>query len=525
YQAIGTMAQALDQHAERAYAELTTPRQQQICEKLFKALTDKATDPRGVRRPTTLGTLCALADATPVEVTEVIDVFRKPSRSFLMPPTDETLQTETVVDISHESLMRVWERLKTWSHEEAQSAQIYRRLAETATLHSEGKAGLWDDPDLQLALDWKEKNQPNQEWARRYHPEFAVAMKFLDNSAAARDKAVAEKETQRRRAIRRTRLTAAVFGFLFLVSFVALVFANQQRTRAKAALKQVENNAEAMKNNAVQVARADEQSQIAATTSRRAQMEALKAEKEREEAIELKRVAEAKTKEATQQRLLAEGLRKEALEQKLLAEEQTRKVAELQAQTEREAKEANAINSLTRGIDDALQKNEVEVVITKASEQFGLYSNRKDPRGMFESLTVLSPAYLKMERPKEAIDSASSALEIMRQNPDLSDPRRQHENLTTLSAAYMKAAYLKEDKGERDDTLHQALSVADRALEAHVRSVGETSLALIPDLNNLAAVTDRLNENSEKFRIRIVDIQKQALQNDNLQLLSHLNNL
>ena len=86
-------------------------RQQQICEKLFKALTDKATDPRGVRRPTTLGTLCALADATAAEVTDVIDVFRNPSRSFLMPPAGEALEAETVIDISHESLMRVWQRL------------------------------------------------------------------------------------------------------------------------------------------------------------------------------------------------------------------------------------------------------------------------------------------------------------------------------------------------------------------------------------------------------------------------------
>jgi len=77
YEAIGTMAHALDQHAERAYAELKTPRQQQICEKLFKALTDKANDHRGVRRPTSLATLRALADATAVEVTAVIDVFRK----------------------------------------------------------------------------------------------------------------------------------------------------------------------------------------------------------------------------------------------------------------------------------------------------------------------------------------------------------------------------------------------------------------------------------------------------------------
>jgi len=115
YEAIGTMAHALDQHAEQAYAELGATRQQQICEKLFKALTDKATDPRGVRRPTTLGELCVLGDATAVEVAEVIAVFRDPSRSFLMPPAGEALEAETVIDISHESLMRVWQRLIKWA--------------------------------------------------------------------------------------------------------------------------------------------------------------------------------------------------------------------------------------------------------------------------------------------------------------------------------------------------------------------------------------------------------------------------
>lgn len=186
YQAIGTMTHALDQHAEKAYGELTTARQQQICERLFKALTDKATDPRGVRRPTKLDTLCALAEATPAEVTQVIDVFRKPSRSFLMPPAEETLEAETVIDISHESLMRVWERLKSWADEEAQSAHIYNRLAETAVLHEAGQAGLWQDPDLQVALKWHEHNRPNEVWARRYHPDFANAIRFLKTSKAAR---------------------------------------------------------------------------------------------------------------------------------------------------------------------------------------------------------------------------------------------------------------------------------------------------------------------------------------------------
>ncbi|HKB36053.1 MAG TPA: hypothetical protein VKD72_06340, partial [Gemmataceae bacterium] len=197
YEAIGTMAHALDQHAERAYAELDTARRQELCEKIFKALTDKATDPRGVRRPTTLGTLCALADATAAEVTAVIEVFRKPSRSFLMPPAGEALETATVVDISHESLMRVWQRLNAWADEEAQSAQTYRRLADTAALHAAGKAGLWRDPDLTYARGWQARELPNATWAARYAPGFDDACAFLRDSEAAH---AAELEEERKQA-------------------------------------------------------------------------------------------------------------------------------------------------------------------------------------------------------------------------------------------------------------------------------------------------------------------------------------
>jgi WD40 repeat protein len=226
YEAIGTMAHALDQHAEKAYAELATERQRQICEKLFKALTDKATDPRGVRRPTSLGTLCALADATPAEVTEVIDVFRKPSRSFLMPPAEDTLQAETVIDISHESLMRVWERLKIWADQEAESAQIYCRLAQTSVLHAEGEAGLWQVPDLQVALKWQEQNQPNEVWAQRYHSEFTSAMEFLKKSGAAR----------LRRRLTRSGLTLFVFAVLAGLLVWALVAKRDAQKQASIAL-------------------------------------------------------------------------------------------------------------------------------------------------------------------------------------------------------------------------------------------------------------------------------------------------
>src|SRR6266542_138891 len=83
YLKIGTMAEALNQHANEAFEQLETPEKKKICETLFKALTDLGTDPRGIRRPLKLVTLREIAGTgTEEEVKAVIEVFREPSRSF-----------------------------------------------------------------------------------------------------------------------------------------------------------------------------------------------------------------------------------------------------------------------------------------------------------------------------------------------------------------------------------------------------------------------------------------------------------
>jgi hypothetical protein len=226
YEAIGTMRSALDTHAEEIYAELGTPERQEICEKLFKALTDKATDPRGVRRPTPLATLALIAAAEPSEVMEVINAFRRPGRSFLMPPFREALEPASVIDISHESLMRLWRRLNSWADAEAQSARMYGRLAEAAALHLLGQASLWRNPELQLGLSWREENDPNEAWAGRYHPGFTRAMAFLSES----DVALRRQERQRR-GIRR-KVMAGLSG-LTALALLSSVYAWQQLRQAR----------------------------------------------------------------------------------------------------------------------------------------------------------------------------------------------------------------------------------------------------------------------------------------------------
>lgn len=186
YEAVGSMAQALDQHAEEAFARLSTVRLRLLGEKVFKALTDRGTDARGVRRPTRLASLCALADASEEEVRTVIDVFRAPDCCFLMPPAAEALAPDTVIDISHESLMRVWKRLRVWSDEESRCVANLRRLAQTAALFADGKSGRLRDPELQMALNWRDSQKPNASWAAQYGEPLDAVMKFLDASKATR---------------------------------------------------------------------------------------------------------------------------------------------------------------------------------------------------------------------------------------------------------------------------------------------------------------------------------------------------
>ena len=188
----------------------------------FKALTEKGADNRGIRRPIKLGEIFAVTGALPEEVIDVVDAFRGPGRSFIMPPIGVELTESTVLDISHESLMRVWKRLRYWVEQEAQSAQIYLRLADTARLHQEDRAAFLKDPELTIAQNWREENQPNAVWAERYDSAFESTMQFLDASFSARDAENLTMEAFQRRTLRQLNYLR-VFSLIMLILLGATI--------------------------------------------------------------------------------------------------------------------------------------------------------------------------------------------------------------------------------------------------------------------------------------------------------------
>ena len=237
YEAIGTFRNALSMHCEEAYQETRAGHVEKVTERMFKALTDTFSDPRGVRRPTTVKELSAVCEVPEIEVIRVIEIFRQAERSFLTPPNRVALNSHSVIDLSHESLMRGWTRLTEWAEEERASAAIYVRLSQDAAWFAEGQGGLWSNPELDLGLRWKQENQPIAAWAERYNSSFLQAMEFLDRSEQERGRAAAERERERKEKLRYTQLAAGILGILAIVAFVLALVAFKEKRRAETNLQ------------------------------------------------------------------------------------------------------------------------------------------------------------------------------------------------------------------------------------------------------------------------------------------------
>lgn len=337
YDAIGRMEKALSEHANEAYDELN-PRGKEICEQLFKALTEKGLDNRGIRRPSHISEVCQIAEASESEIVEVVEKFMASGRSFITVSSRKIINKDSIIDISHESLMRIWGRLKAWVEEEAVAVQTYIRLSDAAALYQDGKTGLWRPPDLQLALNWRKKQDPNLAWAKRYAPAFERTMAYLDTSEK---EYLAEEENKirlQKKQLRRSRVFAIILGVAAIISLGFMLYSfilqnearkqEQEATRQKAMAEEQKNRAEKESDEAERQKKialesekeALKQKEIAEKQKEIAEVQKARAIKSAREAILQKEIADQKSAEAKKQKELADVNAQAAIDQKQRAE-------------------------------------------------------------------------------------------------------------------------------------------------------------------------------------------------------------
>jgi len=258
---------------------------QEIARRMFQRLVEPGAEEEESRRPTRLSEIVRVCRAPEEQVRKILEVFVE--RRFVTLSAD----SDPLVDISHESLIRQWQRLKQWVGQEAQSGSIYRRLSDSAIK----KRALYRGPDLAEALLWEKKESPNSDWASRYGDspnKFHNAINFL-------------RRSERRHSVERGLLFT---GFVVAVS-VAVVFYFLYRNA-----KEQRHAAEEQRQ------RAQQQTNVAEEQRRVAEAERRDAEEQKHTAEEQRRRAEQQTSVAEEQRRVADVERRDAEEQKHTAD-------------------------------------------------------------------------------------------------------------------------------------------------------------------------------------------------------------
>jgi hypothetical protein len=398
YEAIGRMEKALSDHANEAYDELNES-QRIICENIFKTLTEKGGDNRGIRRPNVVKKVADISRCTVEEIVEIAELFRTKGRTFLTPYKPVEITEDTMIDISHESLMRIWDRLRLWVDEEASSVHMYSRLSEAAGMYQEGRTGLWRPPDLQLALNWRNKQKPTATWGVQYNPAFERAMVYLDTSDTTFKKEEENKIRLQRRRLRITRSFAMILGGIAVLAMGLFLWTRDLQSQAEASAEEAKVQeaiaiaqselaeeqriaADSAKDIAIEqqlfaeIARAD------ADTAREEALDALevadaeraRALREEQNARAQEKLAKANEETANEQRKLAEDFSDEATDRRMLSIAKSMAVKSLQIDDDPDLKALLAFQAYNYNVKFGGPMHEVDIYS-------GLYAARKNLMG------------------------------------------------------------------------------------------------------------------------------------------------
>jgi hypothetical protein len=184
------LSQIIDTHANKLYLsaadhynqnhskKISSAEAQLIIKVAFVCLT-KMDEGRAVRNRMTLQEITdilAKPELSYVIVGGVLDIFREPGNTFLRPyisedPESKILKPDTVLDITHESLIRNWELLLTWANEEYDHLTVYedfKKQLDRWVDSNRSKGFLLPIGPLTFFENWHNNLRPNKYWVNRY---------------------------------------------------------------------------------------------------------------------------------------------------------------------------------------------------------------------------------------------------------------------------------------------------------------------------------------------------------------------
>ena len=245
YDDIGRMTEALSRHADEILRQCAG--KELAVEQTFRALSELDREGRAIRRALRFDKLLAETGVAESDLRAVLDKFRAPTCSFLVPPPSAapTLAADDRVDIGHETLLRRWKQLageseiapaangrpaKGWLPAEQADGQHYRTLASLLDGEASGEMATLKDPEREKR--WWDSLPRTAAWADRYGGNLAGVRKLIDDNIVAKQRQrEAEQQAKRSRWIGWA-ATAAFAGLAVAVIGWQAFESNEQQQEA-----------------------------------------------------------------------------------------------------------------------------------------------------------------------------------------------------------------------------------------------------------------------------------------------------
>jgi predicted chitinase len=153
--AIDGITGALGRRADSLFEDLS-PSDRRVAEVLFRAITERSIgngSARDLRRPQTLRDVARISGLDWQVFVPVVESFAADGVNFLVCSTP--IGADTLVDISHEALIRQWGRLRRWVDDEDRQARELALWRQRSMGHATG-GELLAGNDLMRAVEWRD---------------------------------------------------------------------------------------------------------------------------------------------------------------------------------------------------------------------------------------------------------------------------------------------------------------------------------------------------------------------------------
>jgi WD40 repeat protein len=185
--------------------------EQHIAEVAFRRLIRCKNEKDCTRHPVTIGELVKLADVGVFTAIDVIKKFHEPPLCILTFPHKGKIESEqSIIDISHESIVHHWQLLKEWAISERNLVGFFGYVEKTAKRWKDNEGGLWEDLSLKNAKTWQAKleqvyksESARQAWASHHGINLNLVYEFFEASKQHEQDLMEEREQALREKERR----------------------------------------------------------------------------------------------------------------------------------------------------------------------------------------------------------------------------------------------------------------------------------------------------------------------------------